>query len=123
MINMVKKFETFINESKDYKQKEKQFSEMMPALHELIEKVNEERKGKYFAVYKDVPEIEDKIVAFVCANKGDKLIVLSKALEASDLKGNVSKYVKDIAQAAKKNDIDSHYDYSDNDDDLDESEM
>ena len=109
---MLKKFDEFINEGVDVKDKISEITKEMPLLYELLDKVNDEYKGNYFIIYKDVPG-KDHIEPFVCAHKNSKLVVLSdKPIEISELKGNTDKLVKDIVHSAKKNDINSHLSYN-----------
>lgn len=124
---MIKKFDAFVNEGledhngnpgrlKYYLRIEKnkidEITEAMPLLYELLDKVNDEYKGDYFIIYKDVPS-KDHIEPFVCAYKNSRLVVLSDAIDILELKGNTDKLVKDITHSAKKNDINSHLSYGD----------
>lgn len=122
---MIKKFDTFVNEglvnpnkpvqSKHHFRMEKskidEITEAMPLLYELLDKVNDEYKGNYFIIYKDVPG-KDYIEPFVCAHKRNKLVVLSDSIDILKLKGNTDKLVKDIANSAKKNDINGYLSYN-----------
>ena len=116
---MVKKFNTFINEGVDEKDKINEITKVMPLMYNLIDKVKEKyykHDEEFFIIYKDVPG-EDHIVAFVCANNYDnKLVVLSDSIDISKLKGNIDKLVEDIIHSADKNNISGRYVYNPHDD-------